>query len=40
MGDQRLYHKVANQILELIDSGVFRQEAGFPEKEIWLKNLV
>ncbi len=30
MGDQRLYHKVANQILELIDSGVFPPGSRLP----------
>jgi DNA-binding FadR family transcriptional regulator len=30
MADQRLYHKVANQILELIDSGVFPPGSRLP----------
>ena len=30
MADQRLYHKVANQILELIDSGVFKPGSRLP----------
>jgi len=30
VGDQRLYHKVANQILELIDSGVFPPGSRLP----------
>ena len=30
MADKRLYHKVANQILELIDSGVFPPGSRLP----------
>jgi len=30
MGDKRLYHKVANQLLELIDSGVFPPGSRLP----------
>ena len=35
MTDQRVYHKVANQILELIDSGVFPVGSRLPgEREL------
>lgn len=38
MADQRLYHKVANQILELIDSGVFPPGSRLPgERDLALK---
>ena len=40
MADKRLYHKIANQILELIDSGVFPPGSRLPgerdlAKKIW-----